>query len=169
LVDEKNGPAVRSFEEGKIYYASELIEYLGSTWQCRVDTARPPSDDDEAWQLVAAGGLDGRSFRIRGTYQPGERYAQLDVCILNSASFVAVRTTSEAPPGNDWQLLCGQGKRGQPGPQGDRGERGASGLSIKGWKLEPESYVLTPIMDDNVEGPVVDLRPFFEQYDQERA
>ena len=60
LVDEKNGPAVRSFEEGKIYYASELIEYLGSTWQCRVDTARPPSDDDEAWQLVAAGGLDAR-------------------------------------------------------------------------------------------------------------
>jgi hypothetical protein len=131
LVYDKHGPAIRDFEEGKICYAGELIQHLGSTWQCRADTARPPSDDDEAWQLVAAGGLDGRSLRIHGTYQSGERYAQLDVCIVNSASFVARRSTSSAPPGEDWQLLCGQGKRGQPGPKGDRGERGLAGATMR--------------------------------------
>ena len=169
LIDDKHGPAIRDFEDGKICYAGELIHHLGSTWQCRVDTARPPSDGDDAWQLVAAGGLDGRSLRIRGTYQPGERYAQLDVCIVNSASFVARRSTASAPPGQDWQLLCGQGKRGQPGPKGDRGERGPAGATIRGWKIEPAAYLATPIMGDGTQGPPLELRWLFEQFHSEAS
>lgn len=169
LIDAKHGPTIRDFEDGKICYAGELIQHLGSTWQCRVDTARPPSDGDEAWQLVAAGGLDGRSLRIRGTYQPGERYAQLDVCIVNSASFVARRSTLSGPPGEDWQLLCGQGKRGQPGPKGDRGDRGAAGAKMRGWRIDREQYLVTPILSDGSEGPALELRVLFEQFHEEAS
>jgi hypothetical protein len=59
-----------------------------------------------------------------------------------------------------------QGKRGHIGP---KGERGPPGLNIKGWKYEPEHYVLTPIMEGGYEGSPANLRPFFEQYDAERG
>ena len=63
-------------------------------------------------------GNDGRSFNIRGTWSEAEIYQALDVVALNGASFVARCDNPETCPGEGWQLIAAQGKRGNPGERG---------------------------------------------------
>jgi hypothetical protein len=52
---------------------------------------------------------------------------------LNGASFAARRDNPGPCPGEGWQLIAAQGKRGNPGERGavgQKGERGAPGASI---------------------------------------
>ena len=166
VVNEKNGPRIRPYEDGRVHYEGELVTHRGSTYQALKDTGRAPLDRDD-WICVAAGGHDGQSPRVRGTYKPEERYTQLDIVALNNSAFIARRNDPGDCPGEGWQLISAPGKRGQQGSRGERGERGLPGFSIESWKLEPERYLLTPIMQGGHEGPPVNLRVFFEQYHQE--
>jgi hypothetical protein len=71
---------------------------------------------------------DGRGFDItRGTYKSGQEYRALDVVALNGASFAAKRDNPGECPGDGWQLVASQGKRGDKGERGERGERGLRG------------------------------------------
>ncbi|WP_143198734.1 hypothetical protein [Bradyrhizobium sp. AS23.2] len=110
IINQKNGPPVRAYVEDKVHYEGELVTHDGSTYQALCDTGRAPPDE-EHWICVAAGGLDGLSFRVKGTYQPGERYSKFDVVALNGGNFVARRTNPGICPGDDWQALCFQEKR----------------------------------------------------------
>jgi hypothetical protein len=157
---------VRAYVEGAVHYRGDIVVRDGSTYQALYDTGRAPPDE-EHWICVAAGGLDGLSFRVRGTYQPGEPYSRLDVVACGGGSFVARRNNPGACPGDDWQALCFQGKRGPVGPKGDRGERGPHGSSIAACELEPERYTLILNQSDGT-SICINLRPFFEVYDAER-
>ena len=116
---------------------------------------------------MAAGGLDGLSFRVRNTYQLGESYSRLDVVALNGGSFVARRNNPGPCPGDDWQALCFQGKKGPAGPKGDPGERGPPGRSIMDYKIVPERYTLVLRQSDGTSLDI-NIRPLFEAYDTER-
>lgn len=164
LVNVKNGPRIRPYEEGRVHYEGELVTHQGSTYQCLKDTGRGPPHDD--WICVARAGRDARSPNVCGTYRAGESYRSLDVVALNGGSFIARRDDPGPCPGDGWQLMSA-GRRGQQGPRGERGERGLPGLYIESWKLEPERYLLTPILQGGHEGPPVNLRVFFEQYHEE--
>ena len=162
MIDDKNGPRIHAYEEG-VHYDGELVDVEGSTYQARCDTARAPTDETH-WICVAAGGLDGRSLRIRSTYKAEEKYSQLDVVALNGGSFVARRSNPGACPGEGWQAIAFQGKKGPAGPKGDRGERGTTGASFTAWELDVANYRAIPFTSDGFVGPILDLRPFFEQY-----
>ena len=163
LVDEKNGPRVHPYVEDRVHYAGALVAREGSTYQALCDTARAPPDENH-WICVAAGGVDGRSPRIRGTYTPAASYQRLDVVALNGSSFIAQLDDPGPCPGDGWQLLASAGRQGKPGIRGERGPRGPN---IEAWKIDPESYCLTPILPGGEEGPTIHLRVFFEQYHRE--
>ncbi len=165
LIDDKNGPRVQPYTEDKVHYEGQLVVLEGSTFQARRDTGRAPPDE-EHWICVAAGGLDGRSFRVKGTYQPGEPYSRLDVVAFGGGSYAARRNNPGGCPGDDWQALCFQGKKGPAGPKGDRGERGPAGPSTKGCELEAERYTLILNQSDGT-SVSINLRPFFEAYHAE--
>lgn len=113
----------------QVYYEGAVVAHGGSTWQARQDTGREPPHGD--WLCLAAAGVageDGRSFTVRGTWVNTGVYRMLDVVTLGGSSFVA-RVDHPGPcPGDGWQLLASQGRRGQTG---DRGERGPPGLSAQ--------------------------------------
>ena len=94
----------------------------------------------------------------------------LDIVALNANSFIARRDNPGPCPG-EWlasddarqarRRRRTRGARGERGLQGDPGERGAT---IKGWKLDHERYVATPVMSDGSSGHRVELRGLFEQF-----
>jgi hypothetical protein len=115
-------------------------------------------------------GRDGRSLSVRGTYDPGASYFTLDVVVCDGASFIACRDNPGVCPGEHWQLIARQGKRGVPGPQGERGEKGRDGLSapvIADWKLDVRAHTVTPIYSDGRFGPVLELGALFESAQDE--
>jgi hypothetical protein len=166
LVNERNGPRIRPYEEGRVHYEGELVTDQGSSYQALKDTGRAPPNQDH-WICIATGGLDGQSPRVRGTYKPGERYTRLDIVALNGGAFIARHDDPGDCPGGGWQLMSAPGKRGQQGLRGVRGERGPSSTIIDGWRIDPERYRATPLMSDGSEGPALELRPLFEQYNTE--
>jgi hypothetical protein len=109
----------------------------------------------------------------RGTFDPDERYQALDICALNGGSFIALRDEPGPCPGAGWQLLTRQGARGvagprgERGPQGERGERGFPAPKLTGWKIDREHYTATPTMSDGTQGPVLELRALFAQFQDE--
>lgn len=130
-------PVIKAWED-RVYYESEAVTLDGATYQALCDTGRAPPHDD--WRCIAAAGrdgVDGRSFRIRGTYAEGEDYSALDTVVLNGASFAAKRDDPGACPGEGWQMIASQGKSGKPGergiagPKGDRGNAGPALVSVE--------------------------------------
>lgn len=79
--------------------------------------------------IAGEAGADGRSFVIRGTWSEAESYQALDVVALGGASFGARRDDPGPCPGDGWQLIAAQGKRGNAGERGPmgKGERGMPG------------------------------------------
>ena len=128
-------PIVREWED-RVHYEGDVVAHDGSVWQASKDTGKAPGSED--WRcLIRRGtdgadgknGTDGRSFALRGTWLDISEYRHLDVVTLNGAAFAAKRDNPGTCPGEGWQMIAMQGKRGQtgdkaPGIKGDRGEPG---------------------------------------------
>jgi hypothetical protein len=105
-----------------------------------------------------------RDLVVAGTYNPTVKYRALDVVALNGASFAA-RVDDPGPcPGDNWQLIAAQGKKGQPGRDGVDGKAGKDAPRITEWVVNRESYTATPIMSDGSRGAVLELRPLFARF-----
>jgi hypothetical protein len=102
--------------------------------------------------------------RIRGTYQSGTSYSRGDLVVRDGGSFLARHDDPGDCPGSGWQLIARQGSRGV---RGERGERGRDAPVIRGWELDRSRYTAAPIMSDGTKGPVLELRPLFEQFQSE--
>lgn len=102
-------------------------------------------------------GNDGRSFDVSlGTYKADRNYRALDVVALNGASFAAKRDNPGPCPGEGWQLVAAQGKRGDKGERGERGlkgERGEPGPSVVRMAVNREGLLTLT----NSDGSTVDL------------
>jgi hypothetical protein len=120
-------PVARSWADG-VHYEGDVVTLDGRTFQARKDTGKAPPHED--WICLAESGrdgVDGRGFAVRGTWTAEDDYQALDVVALNGASFAARYDNPGACPGEGWQLIAAQGKRGKPGEAGPRGERGLQG------------------------------------------
>lgn len=110
----------------------------------------PPGEPGEA-------GAEGRSFAIRGTWNPAGAYRALDVVMLNGASFAA-RVDDPGPcPGEGWQMLAAQGGKGKPGEAGPRGERGLPAPVPTALEVDPEGMLTLRLADGSAVG--CDLYP----------
>jgi hypothetical protein len=125
--DGKDGklPVVKAWED-RVYYEGEVCSHDGATYQASVDTGRAPPHAD--WTCIAAKGRDGLDADQPdpvGTYDPEREYRRLSIVALNGASFIAKKHAPGPCPGEDWQLMAQQGKRGGPGEvkKADRGTR----------------------------------------------
>lgn len=151
-------PAVQAWAEG-VHYAGQVRAHDGATYQALRDTAKAPPHED--WICLAAAGRhgrDGRSFTVRGTFDPATTdYRALDVVALSGAAFVARRDEPGVCPGDGWQLIAMQGKRGNPGERGVRGERGAPGPAIERMSVDEHGLLSAT----NADGSLVtcDLYP----------
>ena len=157
--------------EGTVFYEGDVVQYQGSSYQARKDTAQRPDEKD--WRLIAAAGTDGQSMTIRGTYARGAIYRKLDVVTLNSSWFVARKDNPGECPGPDWQVgpIGKKGEKGLRGEQGPSGPAGPAGRDALEWvavKVDAKSYTIALIMSDGSEGPEFNLRALFEQFDMER-
>jgi len=54
-----------------------------------------------------------------------------------------------------------------PGARGEKGDRGQSVPSVVNWIVERASYSVIPILSGGAEGPRLELRPLFEQFNAE--
>ncbi len=134
-------PLVRAWSD-RIHYEGAVVAHDGGTWQAQRDTARAPPHED--WICIAApgaNGQDGGSFSVRGTWGEAESYERLDVVALNGAAFVARRDNPGPCPGDGWQMIAAQGKRGQPGERGLPGQRGEPGPSVIALDIDREGLM----------------------------
>lgn len=148
----------------RVHYQRETVTHLGGTWQARRDTGRAPPHED--WCCLAAAGRDGedgRSFNIRGTWEDGQAYRHLDVVALNGAAFAARHDEPGPCPGNGWQMIAAQGKRGNPGEPGRaiRGEPGPAGVGVVDLRVDGQGLLTLT----NGDGTTVelDLYPLLEK------
>jgi len=167
------GPAgkltlIKQWHRG-VHYEADVVSHDGSTYQAQRDTAEEPPHED--WIVLAARGMPGETpyvGEIMGLYKPDKKYRKFDLVQFEGAEWRARKDAPGALPGDDWALCSRQGRAGQPGKQGDRGERGPPGLAaptITEW--ERRGYEAIPIMSDGSLGPALDMREFFELYDDE--
>lgn len=120
-----------------VHYDGDIVTLDGSTFQAIRDTGRQPPHDD--WVCIAQAGRagdDGRSFTIRGTWEPDGLYRELDVVAMNGASFVAKSDDPGPCPGDGWQLMSAQGKRGKAGDPGLKGDPGPKGPAVIGLGID---------------------------------
>jgi len=149
-------PMVREWGDA-VHYEGAVVSHDGAMWQAMRDTGRAPPHDD--WRcVVAAGraGADGRSMIVRGTWGETEAYRALDVVALNGAAFVARRDDPGVCPGDGWQMIAAQGKRGipgEPGRIGPRGERGEAGPALVAMDIDEAGMVTAT----NADGTIINL------------
>ena len=163
-------PIVKAYQPDAVHYEGEVAVHLGATWQALRDTGRAPPRED--WICLAEAGHDARSPTVRSTYDAEATYSRLDIVALNGSAFIARKDDPGVCPGDGWQVMSIRGKPGIKGPPGERGGKGDPGApapTILAWKVDRESYTVTPIMSDGVAGPPLNLRPFFAQYHEEAA
>jgi hypothetical protein len=132
-------PVAKAWLAG-VHYEGDVVTHGGQTWQAIKDTGDEPGSSE--WACIAERGADGRDapgMVIRGTWATENEYQALDVVALNGAAFVA-KTDNPGPcPGEGWQLMSAQGKRGaagERGDKGDKGERGEPGATVKAVSLD---------------------------------
>jgi hypothetical protein len=151
-----------------VIYQAEFVTHDGALWQARKDTAQPPGGPD--WICVARAGRDAITPTVRGTYSVDENYRELDIVAMDGGAFIARRDNPGVCPGDDWQLLCKQGKKGRQGatgPRGERGEKGGGGedgATTVSWQLDRERYRMSPLMSNGTVGPNQEFRGMFEQF-----
>jgi hypothetical protein len=164
-------PPVQIWKAG-VHYEGDVVSARGGTWQARQDTAEEPGSGAH-WVALAQPGI---SPRIRGRFDDGATYRELDIVALNGGSFIARRDEPGACPGDGWQLLASQGKsggKGERGPIGERGQKGETGIAgapaptIRKWQIDRARFVAVPIMSDESKGAELELRALFEQYQTE--
>jgi hypothetical protein len=123
----------------------------------------------DEWAKMLASLRAQRSLEVAGTYNPTVKYRALDVVALNGASFCA-RVDNPGPcPGDNWQLIAAQGKKGAPGRDGTDGKAGRDAARITDWLVNRENYTVTPIMSDGSMGAVLELRELFQRFNEETA
>jgi hypothetical protein len=160
-------PLVQLWQPSEVYYFADVVTHKGSTWQALKDTGQEPGGD--AWVCLARGGADGapgRSLNICKTYDPQQAYAHLDVVTRDSGWFVAIKDNPGTCPGPDWKA----GPTGKIGPRGERGppgEKGDPADVVMSWRVDRQLYLAVPVMSSGAEGPVLDLRSLFEQFEAE--
>jgi Collagen triple helix repeat (20 copies) len=174
-------PLIEEYESKKVYYRGNCVQLMGSCYQAVKDTGEAPPDR-ESWRMLAAAGRDGVQPTPRGTYDRAANYGVLDIVMSNGSSFIAKRDLPGECPGEGWQALALVGKRGeqgQPGAKGAKGERGDRGdrgepgrdgkaaREIVAFREDRDTYTITLIYNDGSDGPVINLRPLFEQYQSE--
>jgi hypothetical protein len=151
--------------QDRVHYAGEIVTFNGATYQAQKDTGRLPETDD--WTCIAARGADGRDGRqivIRGTHDAACTYSELDVVAMNGASFVAKRDDPGPCPGDGWQLMAAQGKRGAPGERGamgEKGERGQPGPGVVEAAVDDEGVLQIRHSDGSV--VAADFYPLFDR------
>ena len=120
--------------------------------------------------LARAGqdGKDGQGLNIRGTFDPGETYAKLDVVTKDYGWFVAISDDPGPCPGPGWKSGP-VGKTGASGPRGPKGDKGDNGDTIIDWHLDQSRYLAVPILSSGKQGPPLQLRALFEQFQIETA
>lgn len=137
-------PVVRSWADG-IHYEGAVVSHNGSSFQALRDTARePPHDDWQCLSVAGRDGADGKSFVVRGTWNETAEYGASDVVALNGASFVARRDNPGPCPGDGWQMIASQGKRGNAGERGGmgpKGDRGQPGPSLVSADINPDGLL----------------------------
>jgi hypothetical protein len=156
-------PVVRAWFD-QIHYDTDVVTHNGSLYQALRDTAKEPPHAD--WGCLAAAGrdgMDGRSFAIRGTHKEDGEYRALDVVVLNGASFVAKRDAPGECPGDGWQLMAAQGKRGAPGERGPiaKGERGLAGPKVSA--MEVNDAGLLTLKNEDGSTVTCDLYPLLSK------
>lgn len=160
-------PVVKEWTD-RVHYEGDVVKSDGRTWQAIRDTGKPPETDD--WLCIAergANGKDGAGFAVRSTWSADQKYRALDVVALNGASFVARHDDPGQCPGEGWQMIAAQGKRGQPGERGlkgDKGDRGPAGQPVVSMSVD-ENALLTLT---NADGSQVtcDLYPLLSRMDR---
>jgi hypothetical protein len=168
-------PLVKAYRPDEVHYTGEVVVHEGSAYQAQRDTARSPLHDRDWVCIAAAGreGVDGRSPTVRGTFDPNKTYTRLDIVAFNKCSFIARHDEPGPCPGDGWQLIAAEGARGEKGSsgprgaQGAKGEKGDPGLTIVGWQVDRAKYQAVPVMSDGSEGPPLELRGLFKQFDDE--
>ena len=72
----------------------------------------------------------GAGLTWRGSFREGMTYEAGDVVSLDGSAYVAVDTTTQAPPiGYGWELLAARGSQGASGFRGGDGAAGAAGAA----------------------------------------
>ena len=159
-----------------VHYCGDVVMCDGGTWQAKRDTARAPPHED--WACLAQAGRNAVSPKIKGTYREDQAYTYLDIVALNGSSFIAKCDEPGMCPGEGWQVIASAGKQGKPGVKGDKGDRGDHGhhgvttietRAFKGWIIDRERYIVTPILADGSKGEPLNLHSLFEQYDNDRS
>src|SRR5262249_50830635 len=75
-------PMVEPYIVGHVYYRGNVVTDQSGSYQAKRDTAKAPCPESEDWTCLArsgADGKDGRTFRLRGTYDPSKDYKRLDI------------------------------------------------------------------------------------------
>ena len=164
-------PMVKVWRRDGVNYEGDVVTYDGCTFQALRDTAMTPGHSD--WICLAVAGRDAKNPTVCGTYNPETAYKYLNIVALEGSAFIARKDGAGACPGDDWQMIACRGKRGdkgesgERGPKGDPGPAGSPALTIKDWKLDRARYVATPVLSDGSNGPTLDLRGLFEQFNTE--
>lgn len=125
-----------------VHYEGDVVTHDGGTYQAQKDTARTPPHED--WRCLAQAGrngADGRSFAVRGTWQEDAAYQAMDVVALGGASFVAKQDEPGPCPGEGWQLMSAQGKRGNAGERGMPGPKGDPGPSAVSFEADGDGVL----------------------------
>jgi hypothetical protein len=120
-------PVAKTWKPETVFYANEVVTHDGALWQARKDTATRPGGAD--WVCVARAGRDAITPNVCGTFSADETYRQLDIVMHDGAAWIARCDDPGICPGDGWQLMSKQGRRGRPGdrgPPGDRGDLSAS-------------------------------------------
>lgn len=153
-------PIARAWAD-RVHYEAEAVTHRGSLYQSLRDTAKEPPHED--WICIASAGQDGRSFEIRGTYKESGEYRHLDVVALNGASFAAKSDNPGPCPGDGWQLIATQGKRGAPGERGNatKGDPGPPGPRVRAVDVDDEG--LLTLKNDDGSTVTCDLYPLLEK------
>ena len=158
-------------------YRGDLVVHNGATWQAKCDTAQTPRGSDYVC-VARAGvdGVDGKSIIMRGGFDTRDPYSAMDIVAYEGQTFVATCDNPACVPGDNdgWQLLAARGvkgERGAEGPRGHKGDRGSTAepVTIHSWQVDRERYRASPLMSNGTVGPMLELRPLFEQYQLETS
>jgi hypothetical protein len=157
---------VKAWKRG-VHYEGDVVTHDGSSYQALKDTAEDPPHED--WICLAARGERGAEpyvGEVRGVYDPASEYRKFDLVTMNGSEWRAKRDDPGTPgQGDGWALAAKVGKRGDIGPKGERGPPGIPAPRIVEWVKH--GYMAVPMYSDGKAGPALDVREFFELYNDE--
>jgi hypothetical protein len=115
-------------------------------------------------------GLAVKTLAVKGTFDPHERYRALDIVAKDGGSFVARKDDPGPCPGEGWQSITTRGQRGVAGERGERGPAGPIGPAAPkhiGWQVDAANYSVVGLLSDGTQTAPLDLRPLFQQFQDE--